>query len=266
MSTFGDFKSPFSKESSEEEALSGSLGGCTLRHNNHTSTTLSSLSNSSRGGEDEETDLEVASLTNGKMGSSPCSSSSSSTGHQPKPENGKVAAKRRRAPDMQLGRCKWVRLFDNITYIVAAIILREAPPESHSNGTNGNHSSKHGLQMLLIQEAKKKCLGKWYIPAGRMEPGETIEQGVKREVLEETGFNCSVDQLVCTEIRGSGWYRMGFACSITGGELKTVPDRESLCAGWHSVDTVKSCMDAASSSNGEKWLQLRCRDFFPNLG
>lgn len=81
--------------------------------------------------------------------------------------------------------------------------------------------------MLLIQETKKKCYGKWYFPAGHLEPGETIEvlknknflffqQACRREVLEETGYECVVDHLICMEIRGSGWYRLSFSCTITG--------------------------------------------------
>lgn len=29
-------------------------------------------------------------------------------------------------------------------------------------------------RVLLIQEAKKRCRGQWYIPAGRVEPGENF--------------------------------------------------------------------------------------------
>ena len=31
-----------------------------------------------------------------------------------------------------------------------------------------------GEKLLLIQEAKPSCRGMWYLPAGRMEPNETI--------------------------------------------------------------------------------------------
>jgi len=93
------------------------------------------------------------------------------------------------------------------------------------------------------------------MPAGHTEPGETIEAACKREVLEETGFECTVDHLISMECRGSGWYRLAFACSITGGKLKTQPDRESLKAGWHRIDAL---------TGGQKAdIQLRCRDFLP---
>lgn len=44
-------------------------------------------------------------------------------------------------------------------------------------------------KFLLVQESKEKCRGKWNIPAGHLEPNETIFDGAKREVREETGCN-----------------------------------------------------------------------------
>lgn len=40
---------------------------------------------------------------------------------------------------------------------------------------------------LLVQEAKASCRGKWNLPAGHLDPGETIIDGAKREAKEETG-------------------------------------------------------------------------------
>jgi len=141
--------------------------------------------------------------------------------------------------DMQMGRCRWIRVYDNVTYIVAGIVIR-------NSSTNGD------FEVLLIQEAKQKCRGKWYMPAGHVEPGETIDEACRREMLEETGFECQVESLICMEVRGSGWFRMAFTCQIIGGTIKTTADDESLASGWFSLASIRD------RSSG---LQLRCRDF-----
>lgn len=46
-------------------------------------------------------------------------------------------------------------------------------------------------KFLLVQEAQEICRGKWNIPAGHLDPNETIFDGAKREVFEETG--CRVE-------------------------------------------------------------------------
>ena len=44
---------------------------------------------------------------------------------------------------------------------------------------------------LLVQEAQEKCRGKWNLPAGHLDPNETILEGAKREAKEETG--CDIE-------------------------------------------------------------------------
>ena len=48
-------------------------------------------------------------------------------------------------------------------------------------------------KFLLVKEAQEKCRGKWNIPAGHLDPNETIFEGAKREVFEECG--CRVELL-----------------------------------------------------------------------
>ncbi|WP_413466007.1 NUDIX domain-containing protein [Metabacillus litoralis] len=47
---------------------------------------------------------------------------------------------------------------------------------------------------VLLQ--KRADVGLWGIPSGHVEPGETVEQAAKREVLEETGYHISIEKLI----------------------------------------------------------------------
>lgn len=46
-------------------------------------------------------------------------------------------------------------------------------------------------KILLVQENKNICKGKWNIPAGGLDENESLIEGAKREIYEETG--CKVE-------------------------------------------------------------------------
>lgn len=102
----------------------------------------------------------------------------------------------------------------NVNYIVAFVLVNDSE------------------EVLMIQEARESCRGKWYLPAGRIEEGETIEQAAQREVLEETGLVVEITTLLTVETAGGSWYRFVVTGNVVGGELKTVADSESLQAQW----------------------------------
>ena len=49
---------------------------------------------------------------------------------------------------------------------------------------------------LLIRRGREPLLGEWSIPGGTLEIGETLEEGVARELLEETGLEVRVLELI----------------------------------------------------------------------
>ncbi len=46
-------------------------------------------------------------------------------------------------------------------------------------------------RFLLVEEKQKTCKGKWNIPVGGLEKNESLIEGAKREIYEETG--CKVE-------------------------------------------------------------------------
>jgi 8-oxo-dGTP diphosphatase len=49
---------------------------------------------------------------------------------------------------------------------------------------------------LLIRRGSEPLRGEWSLPGGILELGETLEQGVARELLEETGMRVRVLELI----------------------------------------------------------------------
>jgi 8-oxo-dGTP diphosphatase len=49
---------------------------------------------------------------------------------------------------------------------------------------------------LLIRRGSEPLLGQWSIPGGTLELGESLEEGVARELLEETGLEVRVLELI----------------------------------------------------------------------
>ena len=47
-------------------------------------------------------------------------------------------------------------------------------------------------RLLLVRRGQEPERGRWSVPGGRVEPGETGEEAVVREVLEETGLRVVV--------------------------------------------------------------------------
>lgn len=52
-----------------------------------------------------------------------------------------------------------------------------------------------GEQIVLIKRAKEPSKGKWSLPGGRIEIGETIYEAAKREILEECSIEINIERL-----------------------------------------------------------------------
>jgi ADP-ribose pyrophosphatase YjhB (NUDIX family) len=83
-------------------------------------------------------------------------------------------------------------------------------------------------RLLLIRRGHEPGAGLWSLPGGRIEPGETDEQAVAREILEETGLRVACGRLVGTaELPGLGGAVVDvrdYLATVTGGELAAGDD------------------------------------------
>jgi 8-oxo-dGTP diphosphatase len=82
-------------------------------------------------------------------------------------------------------------------------------------------------KILLIKRATVPFKGYWALPGGRLDPGETVEQTIVREVKEETGLDvaviCKVGEYHEQGVQGGveyDYYPACFLVEIVGGEIK----------------------------------------------
>lgn len=95
-------------------------------------------------------------------------------------------------------------------------------------------------RVLLVQENLPG--GPWYLPAGRVEPGESLVEAVRRECREEAGAEVEVTRLLAVEQRwreGRPWVRFVFGGEVDPDRaLKRLPDEHSLRACWTPTEAL----------------------------
>lgn len=100
-------------------------------------------------------------------------------------------------------------------------------------------------KFLLVQEAQERCRGKWNLPTGHLEPGETLLQGAIRETKEECGLDVQptgVCQIGNKIVDGDVFMSTIFATAITGGEIAFDP-QEILDVKWFSYEEITAMSD-----------------------
>lgn len=100
-----------------------------------------------------------------------------------------------------------------------------------------------GERFLLMRERSD---GRWSLPGGWADPGDTPSRAVVREVREETGYGAEVVKLVgCWDRDAQGMlprlpvsiYKLFFLCRATG-EVAEPDALETLETGWFGIDEL----------------------------
>ena len=85
-----------------------------------------------------------------------------------------------------------------------------------------------GGGVLVVRRRYEPLAGRWSLPGGALELGETLESGVRREMLEETGLEVEVgpvievfDRILLDETRRVRYHfvLVDYLCWPVGGEL-----------------------------------------------
>ena len=92
----------------------------------------------------------------------------------------------------------------------------------------------HGA-LLLVQRTTEPQAGRWTIPGGHVEPGETVAAAVEREVREETGLRVQCGPLLgWAERMGSGYHFviLDFTVSVPDDIPDPVAGGDAAAAAW----------------------------------
>ncbi|MUM03348.1 NUDIX hydrolase [Mycobacterium sp. CBMA 213] len=86
--------------------------------------------------------------------------------------------------------------------------------------------------------------GRWEPPGGVLELDESFEEGVCREVLEETGVHVVVDELTGVyKNLSAGVVALVFRCAPAGGSAR--PTEEAREVRWMTPEQVRDAMTPA---------------------
>jgi 8-oxo-dGTP diphosphatase len=105
-------------------------------------------------------------------------------------------------------------------------------------------------RLLLVLRGREPGRGQWSVPGGKVEPGESDEAAVRREVAEETGLSVTVGRLVGTVERPAPTGRFviyDYLCGFTGGTPVAASDADDVrwvdATGFAGLDRAGALVD-----------------------
>jgi len=112
---------------------------------------------------------------------------------------------------------------------------------------------KDGDKIFATQRGYGDFKDGWEFPGGKMEPGETPEQAIARELKEELAVDVNVGEFLCTVDYDYPTFHLTmhcFYCSVIGGELTLL---EHEAAKWlkttelHSVNWLPADVEVVKA-------------------
>lgn len=101
---------------------------------------------------------------------------------------------------------------------------------------------RHGALLLVKRAARLSEGGKWALPGGFLDRDESLADGVRREVREETGWDSRVVGLLRVVSRPDrpreDRQNVAFDFVLTAGDRVGAPDDESSEVAWVPIDRL----------------------------
>ena len=113
--------------------------------------------------------------------------------------------------------------------------------------------------VLMIKRDNQVGFGLWSMPGGYVDRGEVVEEAEAREVLEETGLQVEVKNLVgLFSEAGHPVIVVAFAAVETGGRLAAGPEAQDV--GFFPLDGLPEMAFPRDQLILDKWQSIRPPD------
>jgi 8-oxo-dGTP diphosphatase len=132
-------------------------------------------------------------------------------------------------------------------------------------------------RVLLVRRGQPPLLGEWSLPGGALELGERLEDGIRREVREETGLDVEPEEIVAVFDHISHadddtarvrfhYVLVDYRCRLLGGTLASATDvTEARWASWReltghgavvirpfTLSVIRKALDQMTHPSGEE--------------
>jgi 8-oxo-dGTP pyrophosphatase MutT (NUDIX family) len=113
-------------------------------------------------------------------------------------------------------------------------------------------------RILMVKEAKSASFGLWNQPAGHVDPDESIEEALLREIREETGYvHLRIDGIArIYYFLEENMLRMVYRVSVLDDETVPLAD-DVLEARWFTRDEIEGLMRQGKLRNRRTEFTIR---------
>ena len=100
---------------------------------------------------------------------------------------------------------------------------------------------RDGDRIFATQRGYGDFKDMWEFPGGKIEPGETPEEALRREIREELSADISVDRFICTVEHDYPTFRLTmhtYLCQVVHGQLRLLEHEAAKWLDIAHLDTV----------------------------
>ena len=130
---------------------------------------------------------------------------------------------------------------------VVAAIIRKAVIEQEQSDARINSAEREQARPEVKEDkifATQRGYGDWKdwweFPGGKMEPGETPEEALKREIREELSTEISVDEFLCTVEYDYSKFHLTMHCYLCSLLTEALHLNEHEASKWLAKDELDS--------------------------